>query len=80
MRLRCLADHCIFNAIIEALRAIGVEVVRLREALPTNASVRSCVASAYGLACEKASGRSLFLSSGKPTDPPYERTGCGIVA
>lgn len=38
MRLRCLADHCISNAIIEALRAIGVEVVRLRDALPTNAS------------------------------------------
>jgi len=49
MRLRCFADHCISNAIIEALRAIGVEVVRLRDALPTNAPDEVVLAKAQEL-------------------------------
>ena len=49
MRLRCLADHCISHAIIEALRGIGVEVVRLRDALPTNAPDEVVLAKAQEL-------------------------------
>jgi predicted nuclease of predicted toxin-antitoxin system len=35
--LRFFADHCVSNAIMHALRAIGAEVLRLREHLPTDA-------------------------------------------
>jgi predicted nuclease of predicted toxin-antitoxin system len=49
MHLRCFADHCISKAIIEALRAIGVEVVRLRDALPTNAPDEVVLAKAQEL-------------------------------
>ena len=36
-RLRFFADHCISNAIMDGLRAIGAKVLRLREHLPTDA-------------------------------------------
>lgn len=49
IRLRCFADHCVSNAIIEALRAIGVEVVRLRDTLPTNAPDQVVLAKAQEL-------------------------------
>ena len=35
--LRFFVDHCISNAIMDALRATGTEVLRLREHLPTDA-------------------------------------------
>ena len=35
--LRFFVDHCISNAIMDALRATGAEVLRLREHLPTDA-------------------------------------------
>jgi len=35
--LRFFADHCVSNAIMHTLRAIGAEVLRLREHLPTDA-------------------------------------------
>ena len=35
--LRFFADHCVSNTIMHTLRAIGAEVLRLREHLPTDA-------------------------------------------
>ena len=35
--LRFFIDHCISNAIMNALRATGAEILRLREHLPTDA-------------------------------------------
>ena len=48
-RLRCFADHCVSNAIIEALRGTGAEVVRLRDVLPTNAPDEVVLATAQHL-------------------------------
>ena len=48
-RLRFFADHCVSNAIMEALRATGAEVVRLRDALPTDAPDEVVIAKAQQL-------------------------------
>ena len=47
--LRFFVDHCISNAIMDALRATGAEVLRLREHLPTNAPDEVVLATAQQL-------------------------------
>ncbi len=48
-RLRFFADHCISNAIMDALRTIGAEVLRLREHLPPDAPDEVVIATAQQL-------------------------------
>jgi len=36
MELRFLADHCVSNAVIQALRDAGHEVLRLKDHIPTD--------------------------------------------
>jgi predicted nuclease of predicted toxin-antitoxin system len=47
--LRFFADHCVSNAIMHTLRAIGAEVLRLREHLPTDAPDEVVIATAQQL-------------------------------
>jgi predicted nuclease of predicted toxin-antitoxin system len=47
--LRFFIDHCISNAIMDALRATGAEVLRLREHLPTDAPDEMVLAMAQQL-------------------------------
>ena len=53
--LHFFIDHCISNAIMDALRATGAEVLRLREHLPTDAPDEIVLAMAqqavHGLCC-----------------------------
>jgi predicted nuclease of predicted toxin-antitoxin system len=48
-RLRFFADHCISNVIMDGLRVIGAEVLRLREHLPTDAPDEVVMATAQQL-------------------------------
>src|SRR5713101_6177109 len=46
MALRCLADHCIPNTIVQALRNATHEVVRLRDVLPVESPDTTVIAKA----------------------------------
>ncbi len=37
-RLRLFADHCVANSVLEAIRRLGHEVIRLRDRLPADSS------------------------------------------
>jgi predicted nuclease of predicted toxin-antitoxin system len=49
MALRLLADHCVSNAIIHALRQAGHEVLPLREVLPVESPDTVVIAKAQSL-------------------------------
>ena len=49
MGLRIFADHCVSRYVIEALRAAGHDVMRLREYLPVDAPDASVLAKAQDL-------------------------------
>jgi predicted nuclease of predicted toxin-antitoxin system len=46
MALRFLADHCISNSIVQTLREVGHEVLRLRDVLPVDSPDRVVIAKA----------------------------------
>ena len=47
--LRCFADHCVSNTIMQTLREAGHEVVRLREQLPVESPDADVIAKAQQL-------------------------------
>ena len=49
MGLRLFADHCVSNEIIHALRAVGHEVLRLKDHLPTESPGALVIAKAQEL-------------------------------
>lgn len=51
MSLRFLADHCISNQIIRALREAGHEVLRLKDHLPQESPDQLVIAKAQELDC-----------------------------
>ena len=50
MALRCFADHCISNSIIETLRDANHEVLRLKDYIPTDSPDSVVILKAQALA------------------------------